>query len=69
MAKPENPKDYVRFEVDEDLTAYVSRDLLNKQKPGVQKLRFYIGGYGGYWLELADPWRGGEAVDASSQSV
>jgi hypothetical protein len=57
MAKPENPEDYVRFEVDDDLAAYVSRALLDEQEPGARKLRFYVGGYGGSWLELAEPWR------------
>ncbi len=66
MARPDNSEDYVRFEIDDDLTAYVSRDVLDKQKPGTRKLRFYIGGYGGYWLELAEPWRGGaEAKEVS----
>ncbi|HDQ72280.1 MAG TPA: hypothetical protein ENN19_09310 [Chloroflexi bacterium] len=57
MAEPDNPEDYVRFTIDDDLSAYVSRDLLEKQEPGTRKLRFYIGGHGGYWLELAEPWR------------
>jgi hypothetical protein len=61
MARPDNPEEYVSFEVD-DLTVYVSRDLLDKQKPGTRRLRFYIGGYGGYWLEFADPWDGGGEV-------
>ncbi len=55
MAKPDNPEDYVLFEVDDDLSAYVSRTLLDEQEPGTRKLRFYIGGYGGYCLELAEP--------------
>jgi hypothetical protein len=57
MARPDNLEDYVPFEVD-DLTVYVSRDLLDKQGPGARRLRFFIGGYGGYWLELAEPWQG-----------
>ncbi|MGD8996680.1 MAG: hypothetical protein PVH80_01110 [Anaerolineae bacterium] len=63
MAKPDNPKDYVPFEVDDDVIAYVSRDLLDRQKPGTRRIRFYIGGYGGYWLEFAEPWRGSEMED------
>lgn len=63
MAEPENPEDYVRFTIDDALSAYVSRDLLDKQDPDVQKLRFHIGGYGGYWLELAEPWRGDEGKE------
>ncbi len=55
MARPDNPEDYVPFKVD-DLTVYVSRDLLDRQKPGTRRLRFYIGGYGGYWLEFVEPW-------------
>jgi hypothetical protein len=60
MAKPDNPDDYVPFEVDGDVTAYVSRDLLGKQEPGTRRIRFYIGGYGGYWLEFDEPWQGWE---------
>lgn len=56
MAKPDNPDEYVPFRVD-DLIVYVSRDLLERQKPGTRKLRFYIGGYGGYWLTFAEPWQ------------
>ncbi|HDQ73115.1 MAG TPA: hypothetical protein ENN19_13645 [Chloroflexi bacterium] len=52
-----------QLEIEDDVTAYVSRDLLDEQKPGARKVRFYIGGYGGYWLELAEPWRGGEAPE------
>jgi hypothetical protein len=63
MAEPDNPADYVRFEVDGDVIAYVSRDLLDRQKPGTRRIRFYIGGYGGYWLEFAQPWTGREAED------
>jgi len=60
MARPDNPEEYVRYETEDDLTIYVSRDLLERQKPGTQRLRFYIGGYGGYWLSLAEPWAGAE---------
>jgi hypothetical protein len=63
MAKPDNPEDYVPFEVGDDVIAYVSRDLLHRQKPGTRRLRFYIGGYGGYWLEFAEPWQGPEMDD------
>lgn len=58
MARPDNSEDYVRFEVGEDVVAYVSRNLLDRQKPGTRIIRFYIGGYGGYWLEFAEPWQG-----------
>jgi hypothetical protein len=58
MAKPDNPEDYVPFDVGDDVVAYVSRDLLHRQKPGTRRIRFYIGGYGGYWLEFTEPWQG-----------
>ncbi len=61
MARPDNPEDYVRYEAEDDLIVYVSRDLLERQKPGTRRLRFYIGGYGGYWLSLSEPWGGGDA--------
>ena len=60
MAKPDNPADYVRYETENDLTVYVSRDLLERQKPGTRRIRFYIGGYGGYWLSLPEPGQGTE---------
>ncbi len=62
MAKPDNPEDYVPFEVD-DLVVYVAHDLLARQEPDAQRLRFFIGGYGGYWLELAEPWQGDEEME------
>lgn len=55
MARPEHPEEYVRYEAEDDLVVYVSHDLLKRQKPGTRKLRFYIGGYGGYWLVLPEP--------------
>ena len=63
MARPDSPGDCVRFEIDDDVIAYVSRDLLDRQKPGTRRIRFYIGGYGGYWLELAEPWQGRKTED------
>jgi hypothetical protein len=63
MAKPDNPEDYIAFEVDDDVIAYVSRELLDRQKPGTWRIRFYIGGYGGYWLEFDKPWQGPEIAD------
>ena len=56
MARPDNPEDYVRYETEEDLIVYISRDLLERQKSGTRRLRFYIGGYGGHLLSLAEPW-------------
>jgi hypothetical protein len=57
MGRPENLEDYVRFE-SEEITIYVSRKLLNRQKPGTWRLRFHIDGYGRFWLRLKEPWRG-----------
>lgn len=59
MGKPDNPEDYVRFDADE-VTVYISREFLNKQKPGTQRLGFHIDGYGRFWLSLKEPWRGME---------
>ncbi len=58
MAAPDNPDAYVSFETVDGLTVCVSRDLLRRQEPDATKLRFYIGGYGGYWLRLPESWRG-----------
>jgi len=57
MGRPENLGDYVRFEA-EEITIYVSRKFLNRQKPGTWRLRFHIDGYGRFWLRLKEPWRG-----------
>ena len=58
MARPENPSEYVRYQAEDDLIVYLSQDLLRRQKPGTRKLRFYIGGYGGYWLLFQEPVNG-----------
>jgi len=55
MAKPENPAEYTRYEAEDDLVVYLSHDLLERQEPGTRKIRFYIGGYGGYNLILPEP--------------
>jgi hypothetical protein len=60
MARPDNPEDYVRYETGDDLTVYVSGDLLERQEPGARRMRFYIGGYGGYWLSLPQPGQSAE---------
>lgn len=57
MDRPDNLEDYVRFDADE-ITVYISRELLNKQKPGTRKLRFHMDGCGRLWLDLKEPWRG-----------
>jgi hypothetical protein len=56
MGRPDNLEDYVRFDADE-IRIYVSRELLNKQEPGTRRLRFYIDGYGRFWLSLKEAWR------------
>jgi hypothetical protein len=55
MARPDNPDDYVRYETQHGLIVYVSRDLLQRLETGTRRVRFYIGGYGGYWLALPKP--------------
>ncbi len=55
MGRPDNLEEFVRFDAD-DITVYVSRELLDRQKPGTHRLRFYIDGYGRYWLKLKEPW-------------
>ena len=57
MGRPEDLEAYIRFEAN-GITVYVSRELLNRQKPGTWKLRFHIDGYGKFWLRLEEPWRG-----------
>jgi hypothetical protein len=59
MGAPDDLEKFVRFEAN-DLTVYVSRGLLDKPEPGTKKMRFYIDGYGGFWLKFAKPWRGAE---------
>lgn len=57
MGRPDDLEDFVCFDAD-DVTVYVSRELLARQKPGTRRLRFYIDGYGSFWLELTQPWPG-----------
>jgi hypothetical protein len=59
MGAPDNLEKFVRFEAD-DLAVYVSRELLDKLESATRKMRFYIDGYGGFWLNFAEPWRGAE---------
>lgn len=55
MAKPESPEDYVRYEAEDDLVVFLSHDLLKRQEPDARRIRFYIGGYGGYDIVLPEP--------------
>jgi hypothetical protein len=57
MGRPDSVEDFVRFDAD-DVTVYVSWELLDRQKPGTRRLRFHIDGYGRFWLNLKEPWRG-----------
>jgi len=59
MGRPDDLEDYVRFDA-EGVTIYVSREFLNRQKPGTWKFRFHIDGYGRFWLRLKEPWCGAE---------
>jgi len=56
MGEPDNPKDSTRFEVD-DLTVYVSREILDALTAGQSKLLIAVAGYGRFWLhlEIASP--------------
>ncbi len=51
MGKPEDVRDFVRFDAGE-ITIYISRELLERQEPGTQRVPFYIDGYGKFWLRL-----------------
>ncbi|HEY68309.1 MAG TPA: hypothetical protein G4N97_08585 [Thermoflexia bacterium] len=57
MGTPDDPEGFVQFEVG-DLTVYVARELLEKLKPGADRMPFYIDGYGRFWLVFSD---GGES--------
>jgi len=41
MGTPDDPEGFVQFEVG-DLTVYVARELLEKLKPGADRMPFYI---------------------------
>lgn len=53
MGKPDNIDDFIRLDAD-DITIYISRELLERQEPGTRRLPFYIDGYGRFWLRLAE---------------
>jgi hypothetical protein len=57
MGIPESPDRFVRFEVG-DLTVYLARELLDKLEPGADRQRFFLDGYGGFWLIFSRPWLG-----------
>lgn len=59
MGAPDDLEKFVRFEAD-DLAVYVSRELLDRLEPGAREMRFYIDGYGGFWLNFAESWQGAE---------
>lgn len=53
MGIPDGPDEFVRFKV-EDLTVYLSRELLGRLEPGADRQRFYLDGYGGFWLVFVE---------------
>jgi hypothetical protein len=57
MGMPDNPAEYIRFDVD-DLTVYVAQALLEKLEAGIAEQPFYIDGYGRYSLVFDEPWGG-----------
>jgi hypothetical protein len=57
MGAPDDLEGFVLFEAD-DLTIYVSRDLLKKVRAGEQRMPFYLDGYGRFWLVFNEPWQG-----------
>ena len=57
MGTPDNPEEYVRFEVG-DVVVYVARQLLDKLEPRARQMSFYIDGYGRYLLVFDKPWGG-----------
>ncbi|MGD2144435.1 MAG: hypothetical protein PVF54_08165 [Anaerolineae bacterium] len=61
MGRPDNLEHFLRLEAD-DVTVYVSQEILERQKPGTRRIRFYIDGYGAFWLDLDQPWRGIETT-------
>ncbi len=56
MGAPDNPEEYVRFDAD-GVTVYVSRQLLQKVKPGATEMPFYVDGYGRFYLRFEEPWQ------------
>lgn len=57
MGAPDDLEGFVQFQAD-DLTIYVARELLQKLEPGAEKQPFYLDGYGRFWIDLAEPWKG-----------
>ncbi|MCS7179554.1 MAG: hypothetical protein RML46_11475 [Anaerolineae bacterium] len=55
MGTPDNLEAFVRWEAD-DLTIYVSRQLLATLKPGAKEMIFYMDGYGRFVLQFEQPW-------------
>jgi hypothetical protein len=57
MGVPDDPEEFVQFEVD-GLTVYVAQGLVEKLEPGEQQMFFHVGSYGRFWLTFAEPWIG-----------
>ena len=58
MGAPDDPEGFVHFEAD-DLTIYVTQELLKKLEHRTRPMPFYIDRYGRFWLVFAEPWGGG----------
>ncbi len=52
MGEPEHPEQFARFQVDDDITVYVERGLLDKLDPEERRQPFYLDGYGRFWVRL-----------------
>lgn len=57
MGRPDNLEEFVRLDAD-DVTVFVRRELLDRHGRETRRLRFYIDGYGSFWLKLPERWRG-----------
>jgi hypothetical protein len=51
MGAPDHPNEFVRV-VAEDLTLFLSRDVLSSLKPRQTRFLVAVGGYGRFWIEL-----------------
>ena len=54
---PDSPDEFVAFQAG-DLTVYLAREILDKLEPGADGQRFYLDGYGGFWLRFPVGWAG-----------
>ena len=64
MGAPDNPEGFIQFEAD-DITVYVTPQVLGRLIAGAERMLFYIDGYGGFWLTFAEPWSGMGKQDGS----